>query len=169
MKTRTVKQVHVYKVKLATTNKDGSFSCPHCGQKLSPDDNSETAYHILETSVDSFGLEEVVIRCGRCTDIIHLTGFPKMQELMDLEAKNAERPRKDDPWFIDHVWIIGKAINILLSHSCEFRLRITVKSKESLKMSIDFDEREFCDSWLQRVVMGQDNLANSLAIQLIEV
>ncbi len=103
MKTRTVKQIHAYKVNLATTDKDGSFSCPHCGEKISPDDNSETAYSILETNVNSFGLEEVIIRCNNCTETTHLSGFPKLQEPLDVEAKSAKKWKKDDLWFIAHI------------------------------------------------------------------
>ncbi len=101
MKAKLVKQIHAYKVSLTATSKDGSFSCPHCGTKISPDDDSEAAYSILETSVDRFGLEEVVVRCNRCHNSIHLAGFPKAQEPLDIRAKSAGK--ENDLWFVAHV------------------------------------------------------------------
>ncbi len=91
MKTKMVKQIHAYKVNLATTARDGSFKCPHCGARISPDDDTEASYAILETSVDGLGLDEVVIRCNMCRNSLHLTGFPP--EPVDT----------DEPWFIAHV------------------------------------------------------------------
>ncbi len=91
MKTKMVKQIHAYKVSLAATSRDGSFSCPHCGERISPDDHTETAYTILETRVDGLGLEEVVIRCNKCHNSLHLTGFPP--EPLDAE----------EPFYIAHI------------------------------------------------------------------
>ncbi len=100
MKTKMVKQVHAYKISLALASKDGSFLCPHCGTKISPDDETDAAYSILETVVDRFDLEEVVICCNRCHNTLHLTGFPKEQEPLDI-AQSCER--ESDLCFIAHV------------------------------------------------------------------
>ena len=58
-----MKQIHVYKVDLTETNGNGDLSCPQCGK------------------VNKHGLEEVVIRCNRCTSQIHLGGFYVLQNL----------------------------------------------------------------------------------------
>jgi hypothetical protein len=74
-----MKRIHVYKLDLTKIDGNGDFSCPRCGRTISPDDNTEEAYSILETKVSSHGLEELVIRCNTCSSHIHLTGFSLLQ------------------------------------------------------------------------------------------
>ena len=76
-----MKQIQVYKVDLTKTDGSGDLSCPKCGSVISPDDVTEEAYSILETKVSKHGLEELAIRCNRCTSKIHLSGFSLLQKL----------------------------------------------------------------------------------------
>lgn len=69
-----MKQIHVYKLDLTKIDGRGELLCPQCGSFISPDDVTEKAYSILETKVSKHGLEEVVIRCNRCTSQIQLSG-----------------------------------------------------------------------------------------------
>ena len=75
-----MKQTHEFKIDLTLIDGDGDFSCPKCGTKISPDDESEKVYSILEPRVNTNGLEEVVIRCNRCCSQIQLTGFSSLQK-----------------------------------------------------------------------------------------
>jgi predicted RNA-binding Zn-ribbon protein involved in translation (DUF1610 family) len=59
----------------------GDFSCPRCGNAISPDDCTEKAYSILEAKVSDRGLEEIMIRCNKCESELHLTGFSLLQKL----------------------------------------------------------------------------------------
>lgn len=74
-----MKRIHVYKLDLTKIDGNGDFSCPECGRAISPDDNTEEVYSILETKTSSHGLEELVIRCNTCSSHIHLTGFSLLQ------------------------------------------------------------------------------------------
>ena len=76
-----MKQTHMYKVDLTKIDGSGDLSCPSCGTVISPDDVTEETYSILETKVNEQGLEELVIRCNKCTSQIHLTGFSLLQKL----------------------------------------------------------------------------------------
>jgi uncharacterized C2H2 Zn-finger protein len=78
---KRMKQIHVYKVDLTKIDGSGELSCPRCGTTFSPDDVTEETYSILETKVKEHGLDELVIRCNRCTSQIHLTGFSLLQKL----------------------------------------------------------------------------------------
>jgi hypothetical protein len=69
------KKVIEYKIDLANAEKDGSFQCPKCETAISPDDESEENYEILDTKVDNGELSELVISCGKCQSTIRLTGF----------------------------------------------------------------------------------------------
>jgi hypothetical protein len=74
-------QTNAYKIDLTKLVGEGSFSCPRCAAIISPDDETEGAYSILETLVENNGLVEIVILCNRCSSNIHLTGFSLLREL----------------------------------------------------------------------------------------
>jgi predicted RNA-binding Zn-ribbon protein involved in translation (DUF1610 family) len=69
------KKASAFKIDLASVEGDGSFSCPKCGLSISPDDESEENYHILNTKVINDELAELIISCGKCGSTIKLTGF----------------------------------------------------------------------------------------------
>jgi predicted RNA-binding Zn-ribbon protein involved in translation (DUF1610 family) len=75
MKKLDKKAASVYKIDLSIVEGDGSFQCPRCGMSISPDDESEDNYQILDTKVVNDELAELVISCGQCKSIIKLTGF----------------------------------------------------------------------------------------------
>ena len=54
---------------------DGSFQCPKCGMKISPDDDTNENYEIIETKVQKGELVELKIGCGKCRSKLRLTGF----------------------------------------------------------------------------------------------
>jgi DNA-directed RNA polymerase subunit RPC12/RpoP len=84
---RTIKQLHAYKIDLTKIEGSGSFACPRCGTKISPDDETEAIYSILGSKVKGKSLDEVVIRCNKCSSHIHLTGFSLLQEMEMLEKE----------------------------------------------------------------------------------
>lgn len=75
-----MKLTEEFTVDLTKIEGDGDFLCPRCGSRISPDDESEEVYTILEPRVDSRGLEEVVIRCNRCSSKIQLKGFSSLDK-----------------------------------------------------------------------------------------
>ena len=62
-------------VNLASIDGDGSFPCPKCGMVISPEDETEDNYQILDTKVVNDELTELVIACGKCGCSIKLSGF----------------------------------------------------------------------------------------------
>lgn len=64
-----------YTIDLTKIDGDGSFPCPKCGVIISPDDETEEVYVIVNTKVKGDQLEELVIRCNKCRSEIRLTGF----------------------------------------------------------------------------------------------
>jgi hypothetical protein len=64
-----------YEIDLGNADGDGSFQCPCCGLKISPDDESEDNYEILDTKVVNDELAELDISCGKCESKIKLIGF----------------------------------------------------------------------------------------------
>jgi len=62
-------------VDLTKIQGEGDFPCPSCGAVISPEDETEAVYSILETKVKGESLEELVIQCNKCGSKIRLVGF----------------------------------------------------------------------------------------------
>jgi predicted RNA-binding Zn-ribbon protein involved in translation (DUF1610 family) len=75
MKRLQKKEEAEFEINLAAIEGDGSFPCPKCGRTISPDDESEDNYEILNTKVVNDELAELTIACSKCRSTIHLTGF----------------------------------------------------------------------------------------------
>jgi len=64
-----------FTVDLTKIEGEGDFPCPKCGVTISPDDETEKVYSILETKVKGDALERLIILCNKCRSEIHLVGF----------------------------------------------------------------------------------------------
>ena len=73
----------VYQVNLAEIQGEGDFPCPGCGVIISPEDETEDVYRIIDTKVNGQDLEELVIQCNSCKSKIRLVGF-NVLEMNDL-------------------------------------------------------------------------------------
>jgi len=82
MKKATAKKSMMYTVDLTKIDGDGAFPCPKCGSIISPDDESEETYQIVETKVKNDELAELMLTCNKCGSTIKLVGF-----LSQLENK----------------------------------------------------------------------------------
>jgi len=76
-----VKQVLADKVNLIELEGKGDFLCPCCGTKISPNDETEEVYSILEPKVRNNILESLLIRCNNCSNKILLTGFSVLETI----------------------------------------------------------------------------------------
>jgi hypothetical protein len=65
----------VYQIDLTKLQGEGDFPCPGCGVTISPEDETEEIYVILDTKISGDDLEELIIKCNRCKTKIRLTGF----------------------------------------------------------------------------------------------
>jgi hypothetical protein len=69
----------VFRVDLTKIDGLGDFPCPACGATISPDDESEESYSILEArSVGGDLLDEILIQCNGCKSTISIVGFDKL-------------------------------------------------------------------------------------------
>jgi hypothetical protein len=64
-----------YILNLVTVESDGSFPCPKCGMSISPEDETEENYKVIDTKVIHNELAELVIACNKCKSTIKLSGF----------------------------------------------------------------------------------------------
>jgi len=75
MKKAAVKKNITYTIDLMKIDGDGAFACPKCGTIISPDDETEEVYQIIETRVKDDELAELVLMCTKCRSTIKLVGF----------------------------------------------------------------------------------------------
>ena len=59
-------------INLAKIEGSGEFDCPKCGIKISPDDETDETYIILETVMKGEKLEKIVLQCNKCKSQIQL-------------------------------------------------------------------------------------------------
>jgi len=74
-KMKTKRPQQIFKIDLTEIEGDGDFPCPKCGVLISPDDESEEVYGIVDTKMRGDTLEELIIVCNRCSSKIHIVGF----------------------------------------------------------------------------------------------
>ena len=96
-----MKHINVYALDLTQVDGKGDFACPRCGNVISPEDESEENYSILEPKVNRRGLYEVEIRCNKCSSIICLTGFSTLHNLAEPDEKTIVEA--ENQFFIAHV------------------------------------------------------------------
>jgi predicted RNA-binding Zn-ribbon protein involved in translation (DUF1610 family) len=70
----------IYTIDLTQIDGDGSFPCPKCGTVISPEDETEEIYKIVDTKIINDELVELVIMCGACGSNMKLTGFQQSIE-----------------------------------------------------------------------------------------
>lgn len=70
-----MEQLVTYTVDLTKIQGDGDLQCPKCGVTISPDDETEEVYCILEKKFRNNVLEELIIQCQKCRSEIRLSGF----------------------------------------------------------------------------------------------
>jgi len=68
-------QHEMFTIDLAAIDGNGDFPCPGCKVTISPDDETESVYTIVDTRVKGESLEELTIQCNKCGSKIRLIGF----------------------------------------------------------------------------------------------
>ena len=76
---RNTEQLLVSELDLTKIQGNGDFPCPNCGIIISPEDETEDVYTILEEKLNGEVLEELLIQCNKCSHQIRLTGFPILE------------------------------------------------------------------------------------------
>jgi ribosomal protein S27E len=77
-----MKQVEALKVNLNSIDGDGEFPCPSCGATISPDDDSEKSYKIIDIETFKDGsLKTLTISCKKCHNTIIVEGFELLNNL----------------------------------------------------------------------------------------
>ncbi len=100
MRTKMITQTQAFKIDLTEIDGEGDFICPRCGAYISPDDQTDDTYTIIEARVDGINLAELIICCSKCKSQIHLTGFSALQKIEEVEERILG---KETCFYINHI------------------------------------------------------------------
>lgn len=75
-----MQRIWFYTIDLTRISGSGEFRCPKCGTEMSPEDETEEVYTILEAVTKGDCLERIILQCNRCGSQIHLIGFDFLNE-----------------------------------------------------------------------------------------
>ena len=75
-----MQRIKCYTIDLTKLDGSGDISCPKCGSIISPDDETEDAYTIVEAIMKEGTLDEMTLQCNKCQTQICLTGFQLLNE-----------------------------------------------------------------------------------------
>lgn len=90
-------------IDIKTADEEGNFSCPICATLISPDDETEKVYTVLDTTLDDDGnLEQMVIRCNVCKKSLTLEGFDMLFEEERSRVELTEDVTKSKPKFMNY-------------------------------------------------------------------
>jgi len=77
-----LKQVSAFTINLNNIEGTGDFPCPSCGILISPDDDSERTYKIVNIDTYEDGsLKFLTLLCKNCHSTIILEGFEALNNL----------------------------------------------------------------------------------------
>jgi hypothetical protein len=83
-----MEQVSALKVNLNSIEGGGEFPCPSCGVMISPEDDSEKSYRIMDIETFNDGsLKTLTIVCRKCRSTIVLEGFELLSD-MENQGEN---------------------------------------------------------------------------------
>ena len=85
MRKTETKKGGTYTIDLMKIDGDGAFPCPKCSTMISPDDETEEVYKVVETRVKKDELTELTLKCNQCGSEIRLTGFLSPSEKARLK------------------------------------------------------------------------------------
>ena len=71
----------LFTIDLTKIKGNGDFGCPKCGVRISPDDETQKTYKILEAVMKHDELDGITLQCNKCECQIHLTGFRSLNTL----------------------------------------------------------------------------------------
>ena len=139
-----------FEVDLSRLQGEGEFPCPKCGTLISPEDESEETYTVVETNGDDESIEEVIIQCKKCNSVILLKGFDELEEAAEPSSVEISEPlegSKPGLRTTHSISIEGKKVGkVTIEYLQEEDVKTFGKISKSFKAGDAFQARIFIDS-----------------------
>ena len=92
-----------FRVDITKMRGGADIQCPRCKNLISPDDQSEEAYSIVDTIMgEEDELIRVVIRCKKCDSIISLEGFESLSGNEETKIQISDAHVESEPSYRSH-------------------------------------------------------------------
>ena len=90
----------VFIIRLDKIEGEGDFPCPKCGVLISPEDESEKTYTIVDIVMGDDEIpESMLIKCNSCSSIMRLEGFEALSEVEESRAAVSEALPESKPGY----------------------------------------------------------------------
>ena len=127
-------QKSIYKIDMTKIEGEGDFPCPKCGTTISPDDETENVYTIIDIVENDDSIDDMSIRCNKCNSKINISGFDQLStcEEGNVRIEVSESLPESKPNYITYhtVSLDGKNIGNL---TVEFAQEADVQAFKRLR------------------------------------
>lgn len=145
----------VFVIRLDKIEGEGDFPCPKCGALISPEDESEKTYTIVDiVTGDDEVPENMLIKCNNCNSIMRLEGFGALNEVEESRAGISEAlPESKAGYRTAHnITLDGRIIGSLSVEYAQkedveaFKKMRTLHVDEPFRGTIKIDNKENVDT-----------------------
>ena len=148
-----------FRIDLNEIDGEGEFSCPKCHVMISPDDESEDVYRVLDILENEDGLENIVIRCNSCHCTIRLEGFSALYKETQSRIKISQPTPESKTDFRSHHFILldeDKIGHVVVEYAQQADVKMLKKIRkiqvgESFKCMITIEQNTIQDEILLQV------------------
>ncbi len=137
-----------YRIDLNAIDGEGDFPCPKCHVTISPDDETEEVYRVLDVLENDEGLENIVIQCNSCDCTIRLEGFSALYKETQSRIKISQPTPESQTGFRSHhrLFLDGSNIGrVVVEYAQQADIRMLKKIRqiqvgESFKCMITIEQ-----------------------------
>ncbi|MDQ1278870.1 MAG: hypothetical protein QG670_130 [Thermoproteota archaeon] len=138
-------------VRLDKIEGEGDFPCPKCSNRISPEDEEEKTYTIVDIVMGEGEIpENMLIKCKSCSSMIRLEGFEALAETEESRADISTPLPDSKPGFRTNHTITfdGKQVGIIaIDYATQedvtaFKKMRTLKEGEPFKGTITIENKE---------------------------
>ncbi len=166
-----------FRIDLNEIDGDGEFPCPKCHIMISPDDESEEVYRVLDILENEDGLENIVIRCTNCHCTIRLEGFSALNQEILSRIKVSQPTPETETGFRSHHFILldeTKVGHVVVEYAQQTDVKMFKKIRkiqvgESFKCMIIIEQNSIQDEILLQITRAIKKQFTSLRFQDIYI
>ena len=138
-------------VRLDKIEGEGDFPCPKCSNRISPEDEEEKTYTIVNIVIGEDEIpENMLIKCKSCSSMIRLEGFEALAETEESRANISEPLPDSKPGYrtTHTITLDGNQVGTIIIEYAQqgdvdaFKKMKTLKVGEPFKVTITIENKE---------------------------
>lgn len=148
-----------FRIDLTEIDGEGEFPCPKCHVMISPDDESEEVYRVLDILENENGLENIVIRCNNCHCTIRLEGFSALNQATQSRIKISQPTPESETGFRSRHFI-------LLDENKVGHVAVEYAQQADVKMFRKIRKIQVGDSFKCMIIIEQNTIHDEILLQI---